>query len=61
MKHTCPICGKEYEKENMEFSRDYYGIPFRLVCIDCLDKIESDVGYDGQYYSEFDECIDEDY
>lgn len=43
-----------------EFTRDCHGIPFRLVCSDCYDKV-MDKGYDGEYYTEFDECIEPDY
>ena len=37
-----------------------HGITFRLVCFDCYDKVMGK-GYDGTYYSEADECIEEDY
>lgn len=71
----CPRCGKavEYDESlrgvdylNDEvvavMSRDCHGIPFRMVCLDCYEAIEySEEGYDGEYYTEFDECIDYDY
>jgi len=60
MKRICPVCGKEVDREDMEFTRDCHGIPFRLVCWDCYDEI-MDEGYDGQYYTEADECLDYDY
>ena len=44
----------------MEFTRDCHGITFRLVCFDCYEKL-MEKGYDGQYYTEADECIDKDY
>jgi len=59
-KQTCPVCGKEFQRENMIFTRDCHGITFRLVCFDCYDKVMGK-GYDGAYYSEADECIEEDY
>lgn len=59
-KRICPVCGKEVDREDMEFTRDCHGIPFRLVCWDCYDEI-MDEGYDGQYYTEADECLDYDY
>ena len=31
-----------------------------FVCFDCYEKLMAK-GYDGQYYTEADECIDEDY
>lgn len=58
---TCKCCGKEFPRDEMEFTRDCYGIPFRLVCFDCYDKLMED-GYDGQrYYDGIDECVDEYY
>ena len=56
----CACCNKQVERNDMQFTRDCHGIPFRLVCLDCYDKI-MDKGYDGEYYTEFDECLDEDY
>ena len=58
---TCPICGKEVERNDMQYTRDCHGITYRLVCIDCYDEIMDEKGYDGEYYSEFDECLDEYY
>ena len=58
---TCPVCGKEHERSEMTFSKDCYGIPFRLLCYDCLNKIYEEKGYDGEYYTAADECIDYDY
>lgn len=57
---TCPVCEREVDRENMEFTRDCHGIPFRLVCWDCYDRL-MESGYDGEYYTEADECIDYDY
>ena len=37
-KLTCPVCGKEFQREDMDFTRDCHGITFRLVCFDCYDK-----------------------
>lgn len=59
-KLTCPVCGKEFQREDMTFTRDCHGITFRLVCFDCYDKVMGK-GYDGAYYTEADECIEEDY
>lgn len=56
----CQCCNKEVERKDMEFTRDCYGITFRLVCFDCYEKLMAK-GYDGQYYTEADEYIDEDY
>lgn len=57
---TCPCCGKDVAREEMLFTRDCHGITFRLVCFDCYEKLMAK-GYDGQYYDEADECLDEDY
>ena len=56
----CQCCNKEGERKDMEFTRDCHGITFRLVCFDCYEKLMAK-GYDGQYYTEADECIDYDY
>lgn len=58
---VCPVCGKTAPKIEMEWTYDCHGIPFRLVCCDCYEKSMEDKGYDGEYYTEFDECIDYDY
>lgn len=57
-KITCPVCGKEFVRSDMEFSYDCHGIPFRLLCLECKAKIEEEKGYDGEYYTEADECLD---
>lgn len=44
----------------MLFTHDCHGIPFRLVCFDCYDRLMAK-GYDGEHYDETDECLDEDY
>ena len=56
----CPVCGKEVDRWDMLFTRDCHGITFRLVCFDCYDEL-MEKGYDGEYYTEADECIDWDY
>lgn len=57
---TCPVCGHEVKRADMNFTRDCHGIPFRLVCCDCWERLMAE-GYDGEYYTEADECIDYDY
>ena len=44
----------------MGFTRDCHGITFRLVCWECYDKVMAK-GYDGAYYTEADEQIEDDY
>lgn len=50
---TCRNCGKEFPRSAMSFTHDCYGIPFRLVCAECYDKL-MDKGYDGRVYDELD-------
>lgn len=57
----CPECGREVERDDMVWSNDCHGIPFRLLCFNCYDHIMCEKGYDGEEYSEYDECIDYDY
>ena len=74
MDFECPIChktikydesmrGNYYLKDNLvaELTYDCHGIPFRTLCCACADKAYSDKGYDGEYYTELDECIDDYY
>ena len=56
----CPCCNQETERSNMNFTRDCHGITFRLVCSSCWEKLMRK-GFDGEYYSELDECIDYEY
>ena len=59
-KIVCPICEKEFDRVDMVWTTDCHGITFRLVCSDCwFDVMEK--GYDGEYYTELDECLDYDY
>lgn len=59
-KRTCPVCGREVDRADMNFTRDCHGITYRLVCFDCWERLMAN-GYDGQYYDERDECLDYDY
>lgn len=56
----CQCCRNKVPRKEMEYTRDCHGIIFRLVCFDCYENLMSK-GYDGQYYTEADECIDEYY
>jgi len=56
----CPVCGREVGRADMDFTRDCHGITFRLVCFDCWERLMAK-GYDGEYYTEADECLDYDY
>jgi len=53
---VCPVCGKEVSRADMYFTRDCHGITYRLVCWECYDKL-MEKGYDGEYYTELDECL----
>lgn len=57
---VCPCCEKEVERSDMSFTRDCHGIPFRLVCWKCYEKL-MEKEYDGAYYAEADERIEDDY
>lgn len=59
--HTCPICDKQVRVHKMQRTYDCHGIPFRMVCEKCYDRIMNTKGYDGERYSELDECLDYDY
>lgn len=56
----CQRCGKEVPRDQLARSYDCHGIPFRLVCTDCMDEID-ERGFDGVAYTSADECIDYDY
>lgn len=61
-KLECPLCEKMHRRDDMVWSHDCHGIPYRLVCMNCYDKIlDSEEGYDGEYYDECDENLDYDY
>lgn len=57
---VCPVCNREVDRSEMDFTRDCHGITFRLVCCKCYQKLMAK-GYDGAYYTEQDECIDYEY
>ena len=59
-RRICPECKKRVDRFDMRFTLDCHGIPFRLLCLDCWEKA-MDKGYDGEYYTELDECLDDDY
>lgn len=59
-KRICSNCGREVDRNDMCFTKDCHGIPYRLVCFECYEKLMED-GYDGEYYTELDECLDYDY
>lgn len=59
-KKICPICQKEYRREDMLYTLDCHGIVYRLVCHKCFVKLMGK-GYDGEYYTEVDEQIENDY
>ena len=56
----CPVCEKEVYRDEMQYTRDCHGITFRLVCWDCYKRLMAK-GYDGEYYDELDEQIEDDY
>lgn len=60
-KTFCSRCQKEFPRSCLSWTHDCHGILFRLVCADCYDKLMEENGYDGEYYSEADENIEEDW
>jgi len=59
-KRECRECKTLFERNEMTFTHDCQGIKFRLVCYRCYNKV-MEKGYDGQYYDERDECLDDKY
>lgn len=57
----CEECDGEFPKDEMTFSKDCWGIPFRMLCPNCYDDIMNSRGYDGEYYTSEDEQIEPDY
>ena len=57
---TCPVCRQVYNREDMLYTKDCHGIVLRLVCYQCYEKLMMR-GFDGEFYSEIDEQIEEDY
>lgn len=53
----CKICKKMFPRHDMTFTYDCHGIPYRLVCFDCCEKA-MEKGYDGERYTQYDECLD---
>lgn len=49
----CPICGEEFKREDMCFTKDRQGFSCRLVCFDCHAQL-TDNGYDDEYYDVLD-------
>lgn len=59
--NSCSVCGNLVPRCALMLTYDCHGIPFRYVCPDCYEKIMEEKPYDGEYYTELDECIDYDY
>lgn len=57
---TCPVCRNEVDRRDMNFTKDCHGIPFRLVCYRCYERL-MEKGYDGERYTDADEQIEDDY
>lgn len=57
----CQCCQEQKDREEMEWTYDRYGTPFKLVCWDCYDKVDKEIkaymydkSYAGEdYYEEF--------
>lgn len=61
VKCECGKCGKQVRAYELTLTSDCNGIPFRRVCEGCYAGIMEGPGYDGEHYTEADECIDADY
>lgn len=59
-RRVCPVCRQGHERDDMLFTKDCHGIPYRLVCFDCYHRL-MEKGYDGEYYGEQEEQIDAEY
>lgn len=58
-RRICPACEKEVFRDEMRYTKDCRGIAFRLVCLNCYVRLMAG-GYDGEYYTPEDECIEDD-
>lgn len=57
---SCAVCKNEFDKDEVLWTKDCHGIPFRQVCFKCYEKVMSR-GFDGEYYTAADECLDDDF
>lgn len=39
----CQCCRKEFEKSDLMWTYDRYGIPFKFVCSSCYDKEQNEI------------------
>ena len=39
----CGECNKEYDRDELQWINDNYGIPFKCVCPDCYDNVENEI------------------
>lgn len=61
-KQLCMECHEEFDREDLYWINDNYGIPFKKVCDGCHDKVESHIR--GNNYGDeltHDELYGEDY
>lgn len=57
----CPCCNSIVDRNDMYFVKDRYGNPYKLVCDDCIEKTEKEIGswvFDESYCGE---SLEEDY
>lgn len=57
----CTECGCIVDCADMLWTHDCHGILFRKLCVDCYNDTMESKGYDGEYYTDADECLDYDY
>ena len=41
---TCPECGREIPREDLSWVNDRHGIPYKLVCDSCYDRVAARIG-----------------
>lgn len=58
----CMNCGEEYDRNELQWINDNYGIPWKKVCHNCYDEVEEDIRQN--FYGDeltYDELYGEDY
>lgn len=39
----CMNCGEKYDRNELQWINDNYGIPWKKVCHNCYDEVEEDI------------------
>lgn len=43
MKQLCMNCKKEFERYELQWINDLYGIPYKKVCDDCYEEVNEQI------------------